>query len=62
MSPSNIWIVGTAFWFLISAIADPQFGGTDVFVYKDAGVNWALGRGLAPSVRLWSRTSTKLRP
>jgi hypothetical protein len=44
--PLNLWIVGTAIWLLVSAIADPQFGATDIFVYKDAGVNWALGRGL----------------
>lgn len=32
-------------WILISWVAAPKQAGTDVFVYRDAGCNLALGRG-----------------
>jgi hypothetical protein len=32
-------------WIVISWVGAPRLGGTDVFIYKDAGCNLALGRG-----------------
>jgi hypothetical protein len=43
------WLVLLAFavfWFSLFALTSPQPGGTDVFVFRDAGCNWAQGRGL----------------
>jgi hypothetical protein len=36
----------TVFWFTFFALMPPQPGGPDVFVFRDAGCNWAHGRGL----------------
>src|ERR1700722_4982781 len=33
-------------WFCFFAWMPPQPGGPDVFVFRDAGCNWAEGRGL----------------
>ena len=43
------WIIlsaFTVFWIVFFAFTSPQPGGTDVFVFRDAGCNWAAGRGL----------------
>jgi len=34
------------FWFIFFALMSPQPAGPDVFVFRDAGCNWAEGRGL----------------
>jgi len=34
-----------ATWILVYALIAPPFGGTDVFIFKDAGSNLALGQG-----------------
>src|SRR5271154_2821153 len=36
----------TALWFGFFALMPPQPAGPDVFVFRDAGCNWAHGRGL----------------
>jgi hypothetical protein len=36
---------GLVLWIVISWVAAPRQAGTDVFVYRDAGCNLALGRG-----------------
>jgi hypothetical protein len=36
----------TVFWLSLFALTSPQPGGPDVFVFRDAGCNWAQGRGL----------------
>ena len=36
----------TVFWFTFFALMPPQPGGPDVFVFRDAGCNWAHGLGL----------------
>ncbi len=36
----------TVFWFAFFALMPPQPGGPDVFVFRDAGCNWAHGLGL----------------
>ena len=36
---------GLVLWIVISWMAAPRQAGTDVFVYRDAGCNLALGRG-----------------
>ncbi len=44
------WIIlstFTVFWIVFFVLTSPQPGGTDVFVFRDAGCNWAAGRGLA---------------
>ena len=38
--------VSTVFWFSFFALVSPQPNGPDVFVFRDAGCNWAHGRGL----------------
>ncbi len=43
------WFVLAAFtvcWFSFFALTSPQPGGPDVFVFRDAGCNFAQGRGL----------------
>jgi hypothetical protein len=43
------WIIlsaFTVFWIVFFSLTSPQPGGTDVFVFRDAGCNWAAGRGL----------------
>jgi hypothetical protein len=43
------WFILAAFtvcWFSFFALTSPQPGGPDVFVFRDAGCNWAHGRGL----------------
>ena len=43
------WFILAAFtilWFGFFAFTSPQPGGPDVFVFRDAGCNWAHGRGL----------------
>jgi hypothetical protein len=43
------WIILSAFtvlWIVFFPLTSPQPGGTDVFVFRDAGCNWAAGRGL----------------
>jgi hypothetical protein len=39
--------VFAVFWFSFFALTSPLPGGTDVFVFRDAGCNLAQGRGLA---------------
>ena len=41
-------ILGTfaVFWFSFFALTTPLPGGPDVFVFRDAGCNWAGGNGL----------------
>jgi hypothetical protein len=42
------WVVlafSLVLWIMISWVGAPRFGGTDVFIYKDAGCNLALGKG-----------------
>ena len=41
-------ILGTfaVFWFIFFALTSPLPGGPDVFVFRDAGCNWAGGNGL----------------
>lgn len=34
-----------AIWILVYGLIAPPFGGTDVFIFKDAGFNLALGEG-----------------
>jgi hypothetical protein len=44
------WYILAAFtfcWFSFFALTSPQPGGPDVFVFRDAGCNFAHGRGLA---------------
>jgi hypothetical protein len=44
------WLVLGAFvvfWFGFFALTSPLPGGPDVFVFRDAGCNWAAGNGLA---------------
>src|SRR5580704_12476693 len=36
----------TVFWIAFFALMPPQPGGPDVFVFRDAGCNWANGLGL----------------
>ena len=38
--------VSTVCWFSFFALLSPQPNGPDVFVFRDAGCNWAHGRGL----------------
>src|ERR1700752_678667 len=43
------WLILGAFavfWFSFFALTSPQPAGPDVFVFRDAGCNWAYGRGL----------------
>jgi hypothetical protein len=43
------WLILAAFtiiWFSFFALTSPQPGGPDVFVFRDAGCNWAHGGGL----------------
>ena len=43
------WLILAAFafiWFVFFALTSPQPGGPDVFVFRDAGCNWAHGGGL----------------
>jgi hypothetical protein len=43
------WVILVAFtilWFGFFALTSPQPGGPDVFVFRDAGCNWAHGAGL----------------
>src|SRR5450631_558440 len=43
------WFILAAFtvcWFSFFALTSSQPGGPDVFVFRDAGCNWAQGRGL----------------
>jgi hypothetical protein len=43
------WIIlgiFTLFWVSFFALMSPQLAGPDVFVFRDAGCNWAQGRGL----------------
>jgi hypothetical protein len=44
--PWAILGVFTVFWFSFFALVSPQPAGPDVFVFRDAGCNWANGRGL----------------
>jgi hypothetical protein len=60
MKPKNVWpngkfetavpwlILGAfaVFWFSLFALTSPLPGGPDVFVFRDAGCNWAGGSGL----------------
>jgi len=41
----SILVCGLVLWIVISWSGAPRQAGTDVFVYKDAGCNLALGRG-----------------
>src|SRR5271156_974715 len=36
----------TVVWFSFFALTSPLSGGPDVFVFRDAGCNWAAGNGL----------------
>ncbi len=40
-----IYCALAATWILVYALLAPPFGGTDVFIFKDAGSNLALGQG-----------------
>jgi len=40
-----IFCAFAAAWTLIYALIAPPFGGTDIFIFKDAGANLALGHG-----------------
>ena len=43
------WVILGAFavfWFSFFALTSPLPGGPDVFVFRDAGCNWAGGHGL----------------
>ncbi len=44
--PWVILCVSTSFWFSFFALVSPQPNGPDVYVFRDAGCNWAHGRGL----------------
>jgi hypothetical protein len=44
--PWLILAVVTVLWVSFFALMPPQPGGPDVFVFRDAGCNWANGRGL----------------
>jgi hypothetical protein len=41
----GILVSSLLLWMVISWVAAPRQAGTDVFIYKDAGCNLALGRG-----------------
>jgi hypothetical protein len=41
----GILVVAAALWIFGSAILAPRAGGTDVYIFKDAGCNLALGQG-----------------
>jgi hypothetical protein len=41
----GILVSGLLLWIVISWVAAPRQAGSDVFIYKDAGCNLALGRG-----------------
>src|SRR5215472_1454691 len=41
----GILVSGLLLWIVISSVAAPRQAGSDVFMYKDAGCNLALGRG-----------------
>ena len=41
----EILIVFVTFWFVVSAFIAPNPGGPDVYIFKDAGCNFALKRG-----------------
>ena len=45
-TPWFILAAFTGFWFSFFALTSPLPGGPDVFVFRDAGCNWAHGRGL----------------
>ena len=57
------WFILAAFtiiWFSFFALTSPQPGGPDVFVFRDAGCNWARGGGLvAGSVVLFRTKITR---
>ncbi len=43
------WLILSAFvvfWFSFFTLTSPQPAGADVFVFREAGCNWAQGRGL----------------
>jgi hypothetical protein len=48
----------TVFWFGFFALVSPQPGGPDVFVFRDAGCNWAHGRGLVAASVPTANTAT----
>jgi hypothetical protein len=50
--------VFTVFWFGFFALMSPQPGGPDVFVFRDAGCNWAHGRGLVAASVPTANTTT----
>jgi hypothetical protein len=57
VTPFNIWKPGcyalalaVGFWLLVYSFAPPMFCGTDVFDYKDAGINLATGIGLVTRI------------
>jgi hypothetical protein len=52
--------VFTVFWFSFFALVSPQPGGPDVFVFRDAGCNWAHGRGLVAASVPTANTTTPL--
>jgi hypothetical protein len=55
-------ILGTfaVFWFSFFALTSPLPGGPDVFVFRDAGCNWAGGNGLVAASVPHSNTSHPL--
>jgi hypothetical protein len=60
IKPKSVWANGKSktavpwlilgacavFWFIFFALTSPLPGGPDVFVFRDAGCNWAGGSGL----------------
>src|SRR4051794_11545854 len=40
-----LFIIAVIFWIVMTLFWGPTISGTDVFIFKDAGVNWALGHG-----------------
>ena len=50
----------TVFWFSFFALVSPQPAGPDVFVFRDAGCNWAHGRGLVAASVPTGNTITPL--
>jgi hypothetical protein len=52
--------VFSLFWFGFFALMPPQPGGPDVFVFRDAGCNWAHGRGLVAASVPTANTITPL--
>jgi hypothetical protein len=48
MMPIAYWgvlVISLVVWIMVSWVGAPRQAGTDVFIYRDAGCNLALGRG-----------------